>query len=618
MELNSRKNRKTPEQFTEQLMPYDVVSFDVFDTAIFRKVDMPNDVFSIMAIESGYGAFSQVRKEAEMVARERKEAAEGTREVSLVEIYDVMAEDYGIDPALMEQEITLELKLTEANPYIYQVYRKLREKGKPIIFISDMYLPQSVIEEILQKSGYTGYEKLYLSNSYKLRKGDGTLQRAVMAEYPDQKLIHVGDSPNGDVDQSISAGMDVLFYEDAREVKPEGKTDSMSGSLYRAVINNCMYSGTWNENIYYSHGFRNGGILAAGYCEYINQVVKSKNIDKILFCARDCEVLWKLYNRYYKECENEYIAISRYAVTGISLERYLYEWAGRFMFRYVGPDSTDIVKDKTVAEVLREGGADYLNAYLPEMGLDGNMLAAQTKRGLFKRFVFSHADIIRKHNEENVEAARRYYRDVIGNAKNVLVVDVGWSGTCITALKYFVETHLQELSCRVSGTLMCTSAGKSLKRYMEMGVVSSYIYSPYHNRELLDFMQAEELAEDERVYRNLSLEQLFTSSEGTLVRYGLGSSNVTFERAEVKPQNEMEIHDMQEGMLQFVQKYQEYKKSCGIEFMVSPHVAFKPLMEACLDREYMRHVYCNFEYGASWKPNTKSTEQKHFGECFRK
>lgn len=619
MELNSRRTRKTLNELVKKLMPYDVVSFDVFDTAIFRKVDMPNDVFSIMAMESGHGDFIQVRKTAENVARERKERAEGTREVTLAEIYDVMAEDYGIDPTLMEREISLEIELTEANPYIHRLYRELREKGKTVIFISDMYLPQPAIEKMLQKSGYTEYQKLYLSNTYKLRKGDGTLQKAVVAEFPDKKVIHIGDSPNGDVDQSRKAGMDALFYEDAREVRVESQTDNLSGSIYRAVINNCMYNGMWDESIYYSHGFRVGGILAAGYCEYINWIAKSKNIDKILFCSRDCEVLWEIYNRYYKEYENEYIAVSRYALMSISLERYLYDWAHRFIFCYVGADSPNSQTKKKVADVLQEAGAAYLIDYLEEMGIDKNTPAGQVKRGLFKRFVFSHADVIRRHNEENIKAAKQYYREMIGDAKNVLVVDIGWSGTCITALRYFLETHMAELSCQVSGILMCTSAGKALKTYMEMGVLSSYIYSPYHNREMFDFMQGENLPEEERVYRNLSLEQLFTSSSGTLVRYGFDANGgAKFERSDVESQNAVEIREMQEGMIQFVEKYRKYKEACGAKFEISPHVAFKPLADACLDREYMKRVYCNFEYGASWRPFEKNAEKKKFGECFVK
>lgn len=617
MESESRSNRSTLIEFLERLMPYDVISFDVFDTAIFRKVDMPNDVFSIMAMESGHGDFMQVRKTAENVARERKEHTDGTREVTLAEIYDVMAEDYGIDPMLMEREISLELELTEANPYIHRLYRELREKGKTVIFISDMYLPQPVIEKILQKNGYTEYQKLYLSNTYKLRKGDGTLQRAVLAELPDRKIIHIGDSLIGDVDQSRKAGMDALFYEDAREVKVESQTDNLSGSIYRAVINNCMYNGTWKENIYYSHGFRVGGILAVGYCEYINQIAKSKNIDKILFCSRDCEVLWKLYNRYYKEYENEYIAISRYAVMGIALERYLYDWAERFIFRYIGPDSINGKTSKTVAEVLQEAGVAYLTDCLAEMEIDKNMPAGQLKRGLLKRFVFSHADMIHRQNEENVKAAKQYYREVLGGAKNILVVDIGWSGTCITALKYFIETHLPEIECKVFGTLMCTSRVKVLSTHMEKGVISSYIYSPNHNIDLLDFMQGDELSEEERDYRHLSLEHLFTSDAGTLIRYGFSEKgSIDFERATAKPENVQEIREIQEGMLTFAEKYQEYRKTCGEDVRISPYTAFEPLAEACCNKKYMSCVYGNFLHDSTWKPYEKKRSKKTFGDCF--
>ena len=121
MESRNRSNRIAPIELSQQLMSYDVISFDIFDTAIYRKVDMPNDVFSIMAMETGHGDFINVRKTAENVARERKEQTEGTREVSLSEIYDVLEEDYGIDRAVMGREISLEVEISTVNPYIYQV-----------------------------------------------------------------------------------------------------------------------------------------------------------------------------------------------------------------------------------------------------------------------------------------------------------------------------------------------------------------------------------------------------------------------------------------------------------------------------------------------------------------
>ena len=115
-----------------------------------------------------------------------------------------------------------------------------------------------------------------------------------MRDYADKKIVHIGDSQIGDVAQSIHVGMDAIFHKDAREIKSEKYTDNLSGSIYRAVVNNNMYNGIWNENIYYSHGFKVGGILAVGYCEYINQVARLKNIDKILFVQE----IVRLYGKF--------------------------------------------------------------------------------------------------------------------------------------------------------------------------------------------------------------------------------------------------------------------------------------------------------------------------------
>lgn len=613
MESENRSSRSTLVDFLERLMPYDVISLDIYDTAVFRKVDMPNDVFTIMAMETGHGDFVNVRKTAENVARERKEASEGTREVTLAEIYDVLVEDYGIDRGGMEQEIHLELALSTVNPYIFQLYTELVKKEKTIIFTSDMYLPQQTIEQILQRNGYADYERLYLSNSYKLHKGDGTIQRVILKDYAGKKIIHIGDSQIGDVEQSRMAGMDAVYHINARELVSKRETDNLGGSIYRAVINNSMYNGTWDKNRYYSHGFKTGGILVAGYCEYINQIAKAKKIDKILFCSRDCEVLHKIYNRYFKEYENEYIRISRYAVLSITFERNLYSWAERFIFRYVNKDCLD----KTVGQILQEAGVSYLIELLDAAGIDKEQPAGQIKRGLLKRFIFSHADRIRANNEENVKAARQYYREVIGSAKNILVVDIGWSGTCITALKYFIDTQFPETSHVVTGTLLCTAKNRPLTTYMENGIISAYACSPFGNMDLLDSMMSGELSEEELDYRHLALEFLFTSVEGTVIRYkNMEDGSVGFEQSDIKPENAAEILAMQEGMIGFVEKYCEYRNVCNKKIAISPYVAFRPLLDAIQDRQYLNEIYRNFPHDSTWMPYKEDMCRETFGEHF--
>ena len=70
--------------------------------------------------------------------------------------------------------------------------------------------------------------------------------------------------------------------------------------------------------------------------------------------------------------------------------------------------------------------------------------------------------------------------------------------------------------------------------------------------------------------------------------------------SEIFPPNIMEILNMQEGMIQFAKKYQEYRNSCGGKYLISPYVAFKPLLAAIHDKNiciiYIA-IFCMIRHG---------------------
>lgn len=84
--------RKTPqlsvEQYVEKLSAYDVVSFDIFETLIFRPLSLPADVFYMVGNELGIMDFKNIRAWAEWDARVKYNAREGNMEVSLSDIWD--------------------------------------------------------------------------------------------------------------------------------------------------------------------------------------------------------------------------------------------------------------------------------------------------------------------------------------------------------------------------------------------------------------------------------------------------------------------------------------------------------------------------------------------------
>ena len=604
--------RENIDDFVELLSQYDVISFDIFDTALYRKVEFPNNVFDIMSIKMGHNDFTNIRKKAESYARECMEKLYGTREVTLSQIYDVLVERYNIDRKWENVEIELEKQLLIANPFIKEVYEQMRSKGKIIVFMSDMYLPQNVLESILHQNGYEGFEKLYLSNEYKLRKGDGTLQVQLLNDYEGKRIVHIGDFYDGDVKKSIDAGLAAIYNPSANMNYREPNMDCLSGSFYRALINNTLNNGLWDKSLHFEHGFRVGGILATGFCQYINEVAKRKKIEKILFCARDCEIISKIYNKFFKEFENEYIEISRYALLNVVNDRYLYDIVNRIIIRHAEENKSS----KTIENVLIDTGYDYLVPCLEESEIDKFLFPSAIGKEKIEKFIFANSDVIRKNNLKTIEAAKKYYEGIIGNAENILIVDIGWSGTCITALKYFLEKQIQK-EYQISGLLMCTSRNKAVTNSFEEGIIDSYIYNPFTNMDLTRFMMPANTSNLCQDLLHMPLEYLFTSTKRSLAGYAINADgNISFGRTGIEPRNVEEINDIHNGMLAFVEDFLNYTNNFRELIKITPYVAFNPLAEAIRHRDYSYAVYRNFIYDASTAPYEDRGGLKSFGDLF--
>ena len=590
--------RLSVNKFVAKLLDYDVISFDIFDTAVYRKVDRPIDVFNIMSAEMNMNDFVDIRKKAEVMARNIKEKACGTREVVLSEIYDVLGDRFDVDKKWMDREIELEIDISLPNEYILEVYNTLLKFGKKIVFMTDMYLPLDVIKTILDKNGYANYDCIILSNEYGLRKGDGTLQEVLSEKYPKESIIHIGDNEAGDVIKTMDAGLDAGFNPDCRYAYKEPEMENIAGSFYRAVIQTNMNTGFWNKDIYYTHGYRTGGIITAGYCEYINKLATEKNIDKILFCARDCDVINKVYNRFYNEVESEYINISRFAIFNITSEHYLYDLANRYIIRYFKMYRSS----KTIADVLKEAGYGYLIEELEKYDIDRFSFPCSVDEKRMTEFIYNCSNLIYVHNTEAREAARKYFDIVIGNAKNVLVVDIGWSGTCITALNYFIQKHLGEKNCKITGALMCTNRNDLIKNSIQFNEIAAYINTPFENMDITRFVfpgppKSRDVVAMDKLH--MPFEYMFTSTQNSLLGYKLneqGEPDFVFSDKCVN--NPEQIESMQQGVIDFVDTYKQYTSVCRAKFVIPPYTAVFPLREAINHERYSYEIYKDFLYDA--------------------
>jgi len=132
-----------------------VVSFDIFDTALIRKVLKPTDIFQVVADEIGIEGFKNARIAAEKNARKLQP---GREDIAYSDIYSLISKE--IDP---QKELDVEERYLTVNKECYELYKSVPSECK-VIFTSDMYLPHEFVSKILHKYGYY-YHELYISGS---------------------------------------------------------------------------------------------------------------------------------------------------------------------------------------------------------------------------------------------------------------------------------------------------------------------------------------------------------------------------------------------------------------------------------------------------------------------
>lgn len=203
-----------------------VVSFDIFDTLVYRPFWEPTDLFYLLGIYANQVlhagdllSFREIRITAEQKAREiGKLSHPSWEEITLDDIYDVIEDWLGLTyeqrQILEKKEMELELQYCHPRSYARELFQLARALGKKIIITSDMYLPKETVEKILIHCGYEGYEKLYLSSDVKLGKWSGNLYQYLSKDLhtAPENILHIGDTMPSDVDMAKKKGLQSYHF----------------------------------------------------------------------------------------------------------------------------------------------------------------------------------------------------------------------------------------------------------------------------------------------------------------------------------------------------------------------------------------------------------------------
>ena len=432
---------------------YPYVAFDIFDTLIKRDVKRPSDVFVLVQrkfeqeTKFDLGDFRIKRIDAEKNARRKSKCPE----ITLDDIYKELETIYSKDIILKLKtyEIEIEECICTVNKPIRVLFDYCKSIGKKILIISNMYLPQSVIEAILNKNGYVGYEKLFLSCSIGQKKDKGALFKYVLDELniKNTQIIHIGDSWKADFISAKMVGVPTIHI--SKEVN-NLLHQSHDKSLYEDFDYNCIRSFVNNrfdctKSKYYQFGYESFGKLIWRFCHWMHEDMKKNGLQDVFFFSRDGYVLKRAFDILYNnesDIRSHYFYASRRSLRVPQL--------------WLNPEYDDILKSFPLAKLLT------MDTFLGNIGLNSkNYSRLMEQYGLYDNMVLKKSEL-----EENLKL-RKFYEeikpDVIANSKKeyklfeeymqqndfhgkIAVVDIGWHGS----LQYFIQKMVDKTNGNLS------------------------------------------------------------------------------------------------------------------------------------------------------------------------
>lgn len=308
---------RTVVEYVKKVAPqYDVVSFDIFDTLIFRACGEPRGVFDIVGHELGLPDFAERRIKAEAFARKRS----SKEEVSIQEIYQYLEVPIEIKSQLLQKELEVEERVCFVNPTLLNLFLYLLHQGKRIFCVSDMYLPKSFLEKLLAREGYAGYEGLIVSSEEGVQKASGRLFDRLVERYAlsPSRILHLGDNYDSDCVAARSRFIDAvhvplnfrkLLSWEPRFMRALLKFEDRE---LRDLI--CAISERRPQECseYWESFARSWAPLVyASICRYVHEEAQRYPGSQVVFVARDGFVLKKIYDFLFPGNKSTYLFLSR-------------------------------------------------------------------------------------------------------------------------------------------------------------------------------------------------------------------------------------------------------------------------------------------------------------------
>jgi len=496
----------------------DVVSIDMFDTLVTRRVTSPVDVFAEVEKRLGLKYGSKVEgfaKEREAVERQlySERGDTGHEDVTLDMIYSRLT---SYPSEAKQTEMDAELDVLVASKDLLKFTRQLNVLGKPWIVVSDMYLPGEFLAKALTKCGFSGWKKIYVSGDLGATKNSGSIWKLHIGwTYPLDTILHVGDNAHSDLNIPLSLGITVLPYNRLRTVTRTGAQldphllpySYLNRDLELNMIEDATEDDQWQHL-----GRTMGAIFISAFIKWIVERAKATGIKRLYFCARDGHLLHRVWNLpgsaiRFPGIEARYLDISR---APLQIARGYLESNPNWLCPQL-IDFLIMVDEKTTVETIQRRISSETNSYLdqdlrkefPTIIMDrpwGEAMAAL--RVILSRY----SEWIYEAIRPIAERTKAYLlQEGLGEDIKSAVVDTGWHANQQRCISTIVDRQ-------VSG-LYLGLWRKALGAIPKAGFAEGAYSSPFAH-------QGKEEVSELMMSVNI-IESLFTSCEGSTFDYKL-------------------------------------------------------------------------------------------------
>ena len=326
----------------------DIVSFDIFDTLIMRKIFSPEDVFRLL----GERVRAELKLDCEIAGIRAQAAARCDSYATIDEVYQYIKQQTNltdkniIDIMQLEKDIDIDLCIVRRD--ILDLYEYCVSSGKEVYFISDMYYTLQDIKRILDKCGVKvpDDKHIWISCEKKADKVSGSIWKEYsekVSKFIDNaKCLHIGDNITGDIDNPKKYGIDTYYIMSSKNMHMNSSiselasyvntvSDSICLGLVAAKLFNspfalCSTNGKVSYDDSEIYGYCVYGPLLEKFLIWLYYNSRKDGIDKLLFFARDgyflekdYKIVSELLNDGYKQhwC---YLPISRRLIYMATME----------------------------------------------------------------------------------------------------------------------------------------------------------------------------------------------------------------------------------------------------------------------------------------------------------